>query len=174
MLTDRWDISHICLAVRDLDTAMELYANAFGMDWATPIDFAAMPLVGDSDVHEGGVSHNGLRAVLSRNGGAVRAGVPLAALELAAAEPGSPAFRMWGCPDGRDYVHHIAYWVDDFDDETRHLAGHGFAREMYIDLGGGAEVAYYTSPSGLRLELQNSAFKPATARFLATGKLELD
>jgi hypothetical protein len=53
------------------------------------------------------------------------------------------------------------------------LAAQGFDREMYIDLGGGAQVAYYTSPAGLRLEPQNAAFKPAAAQFLATGKLDL-
>jgi catechol 2,3-dioxygenase-like lactoylglutathione lyase family enzyme len=173
MLTDQWDISHICLAVDDLDAAMESYTAALGMEWGTVIDFAHMPLVGDSDVHEGGVSHDGLRAVLSRNGGPVSAGLPFASLELAAAAPGSPAFRMWGCRDRGHYVHHLAFWVDDFDAETRQLAAQGFDREMYIDLGGGAQVAYYTSRAGLRLELQDAAFKPAAAQFLATGKLEL-
>jgi catechol 2,3-dioxygenase-like lactoylglutathione lyase family enzyme len=172
MLVDRWDISHICIAVDDLDTAMTAYSRAFGMEWATVMDFTGTGFVGASDVHEGGVSHEGLRAVLSRNGGPVTAGVPFASLELAEAAPGSPAFSMWGCADGRHYVHHMAYWVDDFDAESQHLADSGFVREMHIDLGDGIQVAYH-GRRGFRIELQSSEFKPAAARFLATGEISL-
>ena len=169
MLVDRWDISHVCIAVDDLDAAMSEYSQALGMAWATVMDFTGTGFIGASDVHEAGVSHEGLRAVLSRNGGIVTAGVPFAALELAEATPGSPAFSMWGCTDGEHHVHHLAYWVDDFDAESKHLADCGFVREMHIDLGDGVQVAYHLR-SGFRIELQSSAFKPAAARFLATGE----
>jgi catechol 2,3-dioxygenase-like lactoylglutathione lyase family enzyme len=110
---------------------------------------------------------DGLHAVWARN-----AGPPL---ELMHAEPGSPAFAIWGCPDGHEYVHHVCYWVEDLPAESAHLVERGFPVEL--TLAGGSPTrgfAYHRSPAGLRLELMRSEDKPAMAEWLETGTLALD
>jgi hypothetical protein len=164
MLTDKWDVAHICLAVDDLAAAMDHYARALGVEWSPTIAFPAEFVVA-SDVFEDGVSHEGLEIAISRQ--------ERAALELACAEPGSPAFRMWGTDKGRHYVHHVAYWVHDLEAEARHLAEHGFVREMWVEPGDKPLTAYYTSGSGTRIELYSTALEPIQAKFLATGELDL-
>jgi catechol 2,3-dioxygenase-like lactoylglutathione lyase family enzyme len=177
MLTDNWDISHICVAVDDLEAAMTMYSQSFGVDkWGPLLEFTednmdvASPLLGDR------VSMVGLREVWARSGSTVvTEGPPFAPLELAHAERFSPAFSIWGCPDGRHYLHHICYWVDDLEAESAHLVEQSFARELTMAPGDPARgFAYHLSPTGMRVELMRREDKPAIARWLETGELDLD
>lgn len=185
MLTDHWDVAHICMAVDDLDAAMARYTAAFGIEWGPVLVFSgeglilpdnstvALPVV--APPYGDGVTMEGLREVCSINGGAIGAeGLPLAALELAHAEKSSPAYPIWGCPDGREYVHHIAYWVDSVEDESRHLIDQGFELELTTPP---ADVArgfgYLRSPGGHRIELSDRATKSAVGRFYSTGQFDL-
>lgn len=172
MISNEWDISHICIAVSDLEAARDEYAQALGLSWSAVMDFPP-EFVADSDTREGGVPHEGLRVQFSLNGGAVKGGVPAATIELAYAEPGSPAFAMWGVPEGRHLIHHVAYWVEDIAAESAHLMKHGFVREMNVVINGASTCAYHTSPHGTRIELWSEAMRPATANFLATGEFAL-
>lgn len=178
MLTDHWDISHICVAVPDLDAAKRMYEGAFGVTgWGPLIDFVddmemdvASPLLG------AGVSMKGLREIWALDGAeAVTGGPPFAPLELACAERFSPAHAIWGCPDGRQYVHHICYWVDDLEAESAHLIEHGFALELTTGSGERARgFAYHRSPSGMRVEIMRRADKEPHARWLETGVIDLE
>jgi catechol 2,3-dioxygenase-like lactoylglutathione lyase family enzyme len=177
MLTDHWDISHICIAVPDLEAAMTEYSAAFGVRWSPLLDYSgAVTLDVASPLHGHGATMLGLREVLSRDGAAaIAGGPPFAGLELAHAEPFSPAWTIWGCPDKRQYVHHICYWVDDIEAESAHLVEHGLARELTVAPGDRARgFAYHVSPGGFRIELMRREDKAAIAGWFATGELELE
>jgi catechol 2,3-dioxygenase-like lactoylglutathione lyase family enzyme len=156
MVSDRWEVAHIAIVVSDLDRAMKEYSQGLGVEWAPSFD---MPpgLTGGSDVHEGGVSFDGLSAVLPL----VSAGP--APIELVYTEPSSPASILWGCPDGRDYVHHIAYYVEDIAAESKRLSDAGWAREWYVDLHGPLRMAYHRSQLGVRIELVDASIKSEVA-----------
>jgi hypothetical protein len=130
----------------------------------------ASPLLGEH------VSMEGLREVWAVNGGILGAeGLPYAPLELAHAEAFSPAYTIWGCPAGREYVHHICYWVDDVEAESEQLLDHGFAVELTTYPGDKARgFGYHLSPSGMRIELLDRASKAAHGTWFATGELELN
>lgn len=180
MLTDNWDIAHICVAVPDLDEAMAHYEQVFGVrDWGPLMSFsdgpngthdAVSPLYGPAASMVGG------HQVWSLSGSAaVSAEAPFAPIELAKADRYSPAFSIYGCPDGRWYVHHICYWVDDLEGESAHLIEHGYQLELTIAPGDKIRgFGYHLSPNGTRIELMDSADKSAIGKWLRGGELELD
>ena len=169
MLSDNWEIAHIALVVDDLEAAMAHYAKALGFAWSPVIELPS-ELETKSDVFEGGVSHDGMRAVLSLSGSSAVGGDTLfAPLELACAKPGTPAHAMWGCPDGNHFIHHIAYWVDDIDAESAHLRSQGLEREWYVERDGHLDMVYHRAKGGMRFELQDAAKKPRQAAFIATA-----
>ena len=178
MLTDHWDISHICVAVPDLEQGMKMYEKAFGVGgWGPLIDFTdglemdvASPLLGE------GVSMRGLQEIWARDGSEiVTDGPPFAPLELACAAPFSPAYSIWGCPDGRQRIHHICFWVDDIEAESAHLIENGFALELTTAPGDRAKgFAYHLAPSGMRVEIMGVADKAAHGRWLENGEIEMD
>jgi catechol 2,3-dioxygenase-like lactoylglutathione lyase family enzyme len=178
MLTDRWDIAHICIAVPDMEQAMKHYEAAFGIEaWGPLLDYTegveidvASPMLG------GEVSMRGLGEIWSLSGSEIVSGSPpFAPFELASAAPFSPSSTIWGCPDGREYVHHICYWVDDLVAEADHLIENGFSLELTIAPGDRAKgFAYLVSPAGMRVELMQQSDKAAFGRWLKSGVIELD
>jgi catechol 2,3-dioxygenase-like lactoylglutathione lyase family enzyme len=167
VLTDAWDITHMCVAVPDLEAGMEQFAGALGLEWGPVADFSSEHFPLASDLIEGPVAVDGLRAVWARN-----AHPPL---ELMHTQAGSPATVVWGCPDGREYVHHVCYWVDDLEAESRHLVENGFGVELTMAGGNPTRgFAYHRGPTGFRLELMRAQDKAAMARWLETGELQLD
>lgn len=177
MLTDRWDISHICIAVPDLEAGMREYEQSFGVRrWGPLLDFSDDNMDVGSQLHGDRVSMAGLREIWARDGADLGGdGPPYAPLELACAEPFSPSYAIWGCPNGRQYVHHICYWVDDIEAESAHLIEHGFALEVTMAPGDKVRgFGYHLSPTGMRVELMRRQDKAAIGRWLATGELELD
>jgi catechol 2,3-dioxygenase-like lactoylglutathione lyase family enzyme len=184
MLIDRWDVSHVCMAVDDLEAAMARYTAAFGVRWGPVLTFSAdglvvseqttvpMPVVAPR--YGAGLSMEGLREVCSMNGGTVGPeGLPVAGIELAHARESSPAYPLWGCDGGREYVHHIAYWVDSVEDESRHLIEQGFELELAPPPGDVARgFGYLRSPGGVRIELSDRSTKEAVGRFYSTGRFD--
>jgi catechol 2,3-dioxygenase-like lactoylglutathione lyase family enzyme len=159
-----WDISHITVAVPDIEAAMAGYATAFGVEWGKLEDFSGMeiaaPLYPDEEI-----SMEGLRLVWSRTN---------PALELAQATSGSPAERLWGVEKGEHRLHHVCYWVDDLGAASEYLADRGFALEITLPPGDVATgFAYHRNAEGMRVELMRSEDKPAVDRWLATGESEL-
>lgn len=170
VIAEKWDIFKISFAVPDLERAMAEYERALGIEWG-PIRIPEGTT--RSDVYEEGISHEGVRAVLSANTGeSIIPGVPAAAVELVHAAPGSPSFVMWGCPDGRQYHHHIAYWVDDFEKESQHLRDCGWIRELYLPNEGPPRIGYHRSPLGFRVSLVSASLKEAMARRLPVPGLK--
>ncbi len=185
MLSDRWDVSHVCIAVDNLDRAMVRYSEALGVKWATPHSWShdglrlpsgdIMKMESVTPLYGDGVSTDGLSGAYGINGMIGADGWPVAVIELAHAKNFSPAFTIWGCPAGREYMHHIGYWVDDIEAESRHLIDHGFAVEFTTPPGDVARgFGYHLSPGGVRIELLDRANKTATWRFYTTGVLESD
>lgn len=178
MLTDHWDIAHYCVAVPDLEAGMKFYEQAFGIEsWGPLLDFTdsiEMPV--GSQIHGDRVSMVGMREIWSRHGSDVVDGSPpLAPLELAHAKPFTPSFAIWGCRGGREYVHHVAYWVDDLEAESAHLLESGFELEVTVAPGDRAKgFAYHLAPTGMRIELMGRADKAAIGNWLAGEELELD
>ena len=132
---------------------MDHYADALGLTWSRILELPADARA-QSDVDPDGVPLGGLRAVLAVTPREARtAEYPSAPLELLHAAPGSPAYAMWGCPEGRDYFHHICYFVENVDSESRALSGRGFIREYFAEEQGTITVAYHKSPTSIRIEL---------------------
>lgn len=154
MVTDAWDVAHIAVVVTDMERAMEDYARGLGVEWAPVFDMPPGTVAG-SDVHADGVSFEGLTAVLPRTQ------IGPAQMELIHAVPGSPASLVWGCPNGRDYVHHVAFYVQDVAAENERLLALGWEREWYVDVDGPLRMAYYRRPDSTRIELVDVAIKAA-------------
>jgi catechol 2,3-dioxygenase-like lactoylglutathione lyase family enzyme len=168
MLAVTWDITHVCIAVPDLEAATDEYGRAFGVEWCAITEPGDAPLA--SPLFGEGLTPAGLRYVWSTNTGR------FAPPELMHARFFSPAFTLWGCPAGTSYVHHVCYWVDDLGAETAQLLENGFALEVTMPGGNPVRgMAYLRSQAtGLRIELMRSEDKPAVQRRLAGGPLELN
>lgn len=152
MITDKWDMVHLAIAVDDMDAAMEAYTRGFGVEWG-PVDDVVLEGI-DSDPP--GFRTDGLKATVQRAGT-----VGAAPLELVYAAPGSPAFELYGCPDRQHYLHHIAYWVDNFEQESNHLIEQGIDREVVCSKNGAFLFAYHKSKSSIRIELYPAENKPS-------------
>ncbi len=177
MLTDHWDIAHICIAVDDLESAMATYEAAYGVTaWGPLLEFSDENTDVFSPLHGQKVSGEGFREIWAKNGtDIVAGGPPFAPIELAHAQRFTPAFTIWGAETGKHYVHHICYWVDDLEAESAHLAEHGFALELTLAPGDRARgFAYHLSPTGMRIELMRREDKPAVATWLEEGESVLD
>jgi catechol 2,3-dioxygenase-like lactoylglutathione lyase family enzyme len=178
MLTDRWDISHIGIAVPDLQQGMKNYESSFGVkNWGPLLDYSdSVDMEIGSQLHGDRVSTSGLSEIWSRHGSdIVSEAPPFAPFELACSKPFSPSYTIWGCPDGREYVHHLAYWVDDIGAEGDHLMDNGWALELTAAPGDRAKgFAYLLSPTGMRVELMQRGDKAAFGRWLESGELDLD
>jgi hypothetical protein len=143
---------HLAIAVADMDAAMKAYERGWGVEWGPVFDVVLEGV----DCDPPGFNTEGWKATLQQAGT-----VGVAPLELCYAAPGSPAFEICGCPDGQDYLHHIAYWVDNFEQESKHLIDQGFDREMLCSKDGAFLFAYHKSPSSIRIELYPAENKPS-------------
>lgn len=159
LIGDKWDIAHIAVVVPDLAAAMMEYSSGFGIEWG-PVQKLERHSPFLSDTFSDGLSVEGLQYVLSRRGGSSDDGSDsYGRLELIYAQPGSPAFPLFGCPDGRHFVHHICFWVDDVDVESRHLSSLRFEREMYAEVDGRIVVPYHRSAESIRIQLYDATDK---------------
>ena len=177
MLTDNWDIAHICVAVPNLQAAMKHYETVYGVKvWGPIIEFSDDTHDAVSPLYGRGASMVGGRQVWSLDGAvAVTGVVPYAPIELTQADRYTPAFSIYGCPDNRWFVHHLAFWVDDIQAESAHLIEHGYALELTIAPGDKIRgFGYHLGANGDRIELMSSADKDAIGGYLRTGVLELD
>ena len=163
MIADNWEIGHIAIAVENIEFAMASYSAALGVEWGTPIELAETLV--RSDVYPDGVQMAGVREVMSCNGGNVLTN----ALQLVQAGPSPSSAAIWGCPDGRHYVHHIAYWVDDFEAECDHLRSHGYVAETYF-LDPTSVIDFVAPGGGPRFEIHDRDVKARlTKSWLPSG-----
>lgn len=131
--------AHVGHIVTDLDDAMARYTEELGLHWADPVSYGRPP-------------HTS-RFTCSTSG-------PVT-VELIEEVPGT----LWTAEHGSP-LHHLAYWVDEFEDTVRALAGRGLQVEAR-----GPTFAYLRSGLGLRVELMDRQLEPAWERWLDGGQL---
>ena len=144
------------LIVPDLERATRELSDSLGLDWTSPQVADLCLQVGDAreDVR--------LEFVYSRGGPPY--------LELLQAQPGG----YYAAPEGGG-IHHVGMWVDDLAEASAALAARGLPREAAGVRDGRcpALFAFHTDPCGLRLELVESANRPAFLEWIAGGELRL-
>jgi catechol 2,3-dioxygenase-like lactoylglutathione lyase family enzyme len=144
---DYQQMFHLGVRVPDIAAAMDELGSKLGVTWAerreNPAQALWTPEHGLQEVH--------LRYTYSAEGPQH--------IELLEGPPGS----FW---DGRDDsgAHHVGIWVDDVAAETARLVEGGWtlvgAQRDPSDGGGYGVFTYVQPPSGLIVELVNSAVKP--------------
>lgn len=120
---------HLGLAVPRFDDALEEFGELFGITWR-PVREISLRLT-DEDGREHDVS---LRVTFSLTS-------PFA-LELWEGIPGTPL----AAPEGTS-VHHVGYWTDDFDAESRRLTTLGYPAFMTA-----SGMVMHRGPGGLGVE----------------------
>ena len=161
MLTDRWALAHINIAVPNLEEAIERYSAAWGLTWTPIVDLSGFDVV--SPLLGVPVSTDGLREAWSLQDPRI---------ELSAA----PSGPIWGTPDAREYVHHVGYWVDDLEAESAALVANGWGCELTMAPGDPPTgMAYHLSPAGMRIEIRPLKDKEMLDRAAAgEGPLDLN
>jgi catechol 2,3-dioxygenase-like lactoylglutathione lyase family enzyme len=166
-LAERWDISHIALAVPDLEDAMRLYGAAMGLEWSALQDPGEMEVVAPM-YGSGAVRIEAPREVWSLNSPA------LELLGIPGAPVGTPGARLWGVRGGQHRVHHICFWVDDLVAASAQLTAEGFPLEVTMPPGETVRgFAYHVNEGGTRVELMRAEDKTAIDNWLRTGELDL-
>jgi len=131
--------SHICLAVTDVDRAMDDLGPSMGLTWATP---------NEREMAEGRV-----RYTYSKEGPP--------RIELFQGPPGSP----WAAPNG-SYMHHVGYWSDDMDGDKARLVAAGM-RVAVDGRETGRYFIYFESDHGLRVELTDVSRRQTLEAWIA-------
>ena len=129
-------LAHVGIAVPDMDRAKALFTGFFGCRWA---------LMGNG-------------AIPMRIDGR-QVSVPLQAYWTVAGPPDlelicAPKGTLWYTQD-RIALHHMAYWVDDFEATSARLSAAGFPLELTYDEieDRVSRFAYHRVPDGPRIEL---------------------
>ncbi|MDO8209603.1 VOC family protein [Conexibacter sp. CPCC 206217] len=154
-----WEISHICIAVPDLDAWRERFSLMFGTQWSSPVE---IDHVVTAPRAEGGTKHIRGRG---RYGSGSKPWV-----ELFEGAPGSP----WEVTDGQARLHHIGYWADDMEAAARQLETAGYELEYANRIDGREEAligwAYYRQPDGIRIEIHEGGDRAAFRRWVDEGQ----
>jgi catechol 2,3-dioxygenase-like lactoylglutathione lyase family enzyme len=159
MIGDSWETCHTAIAVDDLQAAVEWYRTALGVEFTEMLSFAGMPLVRP----DGGEVDSDVRVVWS-----VGSDPPLELIQ-------GPRGSIWDVEPGQHRIHHMAFWVEDFERESAILEEGGMALQLTMAPGRPPKgMAYHLHPSGFRVELMRLADKPAVDAWRAGGPLELN
>jgi catechol 2,3-dioxygenase-like lactoylglutathione lyase family enzyme len=159
MIGDQWSMCHVAIAVDDLEAAMEHYGSTLGVGFSEILSFAGMPLVRP----DGGEAHNDVRVVWTTGNEPP--------LELMQGPPGS----IWEVGPGENRIHHVAFWVDDLEAESRRLEEAGMQLQLTLAPGRPPKgMAYHLAPSGMRIELMRSEDRAAVDRWRDGAPLEID
>lgn len=145
-MIDYQRLFHVGVCVADLEAAMDDLGTGTGVTWAEPRESDAMALW----TPEHGLQELPLRFAYSAEGPQH--------IELLEGPPGS----FW---DGRQQpgAHHVGVWVDDLTAETSRLRDAGWTlvgANADPDEGGYGVFTYLRPPSGLIVELVDSATLP--------------
>jgi hypothetical protein len=144
------DVFHVGLVVEDIEVAMDTIGGNLGISWAPVQRRVQQVRTGSGEARD-----EPLVFTYSSDGPPH--------VELIQSEPGS----VWGVTPA-DCLHHIGAFVDDIATPP----GPG----MSLEFGGGhgatpAGFAYYTSPSGFRVELVEGRRREQFAAWFAGGNL---
>jgi methylmalonyl-CoA/ethylmalonyl-CoA epimerase len=158
----RLEIAHIGIAVADLDEAIGLYRDSFGVEFTHPFDGAGVVVDGSHDV--------AFRGAIARTSSA-----PIELLEAGQGPGGAP----WRVAEGLHHFHHVAYWAADVDRSAGNLIRLGWRLEVaapeYKATGDIGRFAYVRHQTGIRVELIRGADRIGIERWLhGEGDLVLD
>lgn len=145
---------HVGVATRDLDEAMRVVGETFGLRWAEVQNGIDVQLSGPD-----GPVDWGLRRVVHSLGGPMR-------VELLEGDEHS----VWAT-DRCSVLHHLAYWVDDVTAAALALESDGWQVEVTVrDAEGRPSMfAYMTKPGNTRVELTDAARRDETLIRLGWG-----
>jgi catechol 2,3-dioxygenase-like lactoylglutathione lyase family enzyme len=76
---------------------------------------------------------------------------------------------------GREGMHHVAFWPDDFEGSCRELGRSGFDEVCSVEAAaGGSKVTYYSGPPHLGVMLEIAPMTPERARYFGGVKALAD
>jgi len=130
------DLYHTGIIVEDLEASMSELTELMGYRWLSPVEYP-VPVWSAED----GEAIVTLKMVYS---------IDEPRLELIREVPGT----IWTAKAGNP-IHHIGYFVDDFDAASRSLTNHGCPLEISGSSSGvhPSGFAYHTCLDGLRVEV---------------------
>jgi catechol 2,3-dioxygenase-like lactoylglutathione lyase family enzyme len=150
-----WEVSHICLAVDDLDTWVERYSAMLGTRWSSLVV-----------IDDEWITASGERELIQGRGAWASGQSPW--LELFEGALGSP----WEIAPGQARLDHIGYWADDMDACAAQLvaSGHVLEYAMHPPENGLVGFAYYRHPTGIRVEIHEGRDREAFKRWVDHGE----
>jgi catechol 2,3-dioxygenase-like lactoylglutathione lyase family enzyme len=140
------DCFHVGLVVDDIDAAAARFTAAAGYRWTKPVEATLSITTAGGDVE---VPFCFVYAVAAPH------------LELIQAVPGT----IWTAPPG-GAAHHLGYWVDDLCTAAAQLERAGYRLEARPAGDALSMFAYYTDPTGVRIEIIDRALFPDWPGFL--------
>jgi catechol 2,3-dioxygenase-like lactoylglutathione lyase family enzyme len=156
MAVDFEHLWHVGVVVDRLETALEELSRAFGHDWSTilerevPVHVVRAAGAGEESSH--------VRWAASRQG--------RPQWEVIEAESG-----LWSVAENPGHgLHHLAYWSDDLDADSRSLQDAGYRLDAWgTDEHGATRFVYLLGPNGMRIELGAEETKPAWEEWTSGG-----
>jgi catechol 2,3-dioxygenase-like lactoylglutathione lyase family enzyme len=140
------DCYHVGLVVDDIDAAAARFTAAAGYRWTKRVEATLSVTAADGDVE---VPFSFIYSVEAPH------------LELIQEVPGT----IWTAPPG-GAAHHLGYWVDDLAAAAAQLEHAGYRLEARPSGETLSMFAYYTDPSGIRIEIVDRALFPDWPGFL--------
>jgi catechol 2,3-dioxygenase-like lactoylglutathione lyase family enzyme len=136
------DLYHVGIVVPDIDSAAARLTRVGGYTWTKPVEFtlSITTAAGEFELTN--------RFVYS---------LEVPHLELVQEVPGT----VWTAP-----AHHLAYWVDDLVSTAEQLEQAGYVQEARPSGVTLSTFAYYTDPSGIRIETVDRSVFPDWPGFL--------
>ncbi|CAN5510681.1 VOC family protein [soil metagenome] len=137
------DLYHVGIVVPDIDAAAARLTAVAGYTWTKPVEssLSVTTAAGEFELAN--------RFVYS---------LQAPHLELVQEVPGT----VWTAP-----AHHLGYWVDDIGSAAAQLEQVGYIQEARPSGETLSTFAYYTDPTGVRIELVDRALFPDWPAFLA-------
>jgi hypothetical protein len=147
------DLYHVGVVVPDLDAAMADLQRSVGYTF-TPVRTLEMMITRAGDDEPSPVS---VRTAKTKQGPPW-----LEFLE-------GPVGSVWSAQSGNSGLHHLAYWVDDLENERRQLEDSGVAFEVGpVDPEGRPlGFSYHQTSQGFRIEIVDSRLRGSVERHMA-------
>jgi catechol 2,3-dioxygenase-like lactoylglutathione lyase family enzyme len=140
------DCYHTGLVVADMDAAAQRLTAAMGYRWTKPVEATLSVTTTEGDIE---IPFAFVYSVNAPH------------LELIRQVPGT----IWTVPVGGG-AHHLGYWVDDLAAAAAQLEHSGYRLEARPSGDTLSMFAYYTDPSGVRIEIVDRALFPDWPGFL--------
>lgn len=142
------DCYHVGMVVDDIDAAAARFTRSAGYRWTKPIEYTLGVTMAGGDI---AVPFRFVYSLQSPH------------LELIQEVPGT----IWST-SATGGAHHLGYWVDDIAAAAAQLERSGYRAEARPTGDTLSTFAYYTDPSGARIEIVDRALFPDWPGFLTS------